>query len=217
METKRKNAGFFYALGFLFLSLFVLEMFSVIFNAHWVIFFDEFFTQYIYESRNIVLNSFVRLSTHIGSKEFIFVVTIVVTIVLFWRKKFALGILFVGIIGLSAIFLKYIKILVARSRPDSLGWLIDVGGFSYPSGHLLLTSVFYGLIALFLINFFSKMRIKILSGIFALIIIVFVAYTRIYLGVHYPSDVLGGALFGLAWVFFASGLYLSFIQKNSIK
>lgn len=217
METKRKKAGFFHALGFLFLSLFIVEMFSVVFNAQWVIFFDEFFTKHIRENTSSALNNFMRLSTHIGSKEFIFSITIVSAIILFWRKKIILGILFVGTIGICAIFLKYIKVIIARTRPDSSGWLIDVNSFSYPSGHLLLTSVFYGLIALFLINFFSKMRIKILSGVFALLLIVFVAYTRIYLGVHYPSDVLGGTLFGLAWVFFASGLYLNFIQKNSIK
>lgn len=215
IKTKKKRVCFLYALSFLFLVVFVIETVLVIQDAQWLVLFDNFFTHYIQSGRTATLSNFMSFTTYFGSKEFVFAVALVMVIGLFCKRKFALGVWLGGTVGLSAIFLKCLKVFIARSRPESSEWIINATSFSYPSGHLLLASIFYGLISLFFMGFFSKTRVKILIGIFTFLIIVFLAYTRVYLGVHYPSDTLGGFLFGMVWVFFAGGLYLNFVQKNN--
>jgi undecaprenyl-diphosphatase len=97
------------------------------------------------------------------------------------------------------ILMSVVKNLVHRPRPSVIPKLVEVTGFSYPSGHALLTAALYltlGLIA-------GRRAIFVILAA----VVVIVGATRVYLGVHYPSDVASGFALGAAWALFLAGLF----------
>jgi undecaprenyl-diphosphatase len=95
-----------------------------------------------------------------------------------------------------------LKPLYARPRPDVVAHLDFVDSSSFPSGHALAASIFFGTLALIAsrIVLDDLHRAAIVGS--ASIMIVLVALSRVYLGVHYPSDVVGGVLVGTTWSLF---------------
>ena len=103
---------------------------------------------------------------------------------------------FLGMWGINFIA----KIIVRRERPD-LDYLINVSGYSFPSGHAMVAAGFYG--SLLLIAIYSQKQRRIdptLLSIIGISAILLLGFSRIYLGVHYPSDVLTGLISGGVWV-----------------
>ncbi|KAB8333931.1 phosphatase PAP2 family protein [Scytonema tolypothrichoides VB-61278] len=92
----------------------------------------------------------------------------------------------------------FLKLLFGRARPDLWNWIIDVGQHSFPSGHAMVSIVIYGFLAYILAKEFPQWR----GRIFALTIVLIVAigFSRLYLGVHWPTDVLAGYAAGLVWL-----------------
>jgi undecaprenyl-diphosphatase len=122
---------------------------------------------------------------------------IVLTLALLRRPRSAL---IYGVVLLSASVWTYmVKVTIARQRPPGEA-LVPASGFSFPSGHTLNSTVTYGLIALLVwrSGLPTWLRWAVVLGLAALIVLV--GLSRIALGVHYPSDVLGGWLAGLAIV-----------------
>ncbi len=91
-----------------------------------------------------------------------------------------------------------IKNLVGRARPDAILHLVEQGGFSFPSGHSVTSMVVYGL-AIYLIRRYCKNeKLKnILTVVFGLLIVL-IGFSRIYVGVHWPTDVLAGWSLGIS-------------------
>lgn len=95
---------------------------------------------------------------------------------------------------------RIVKNIVLRARPDKLLHLIQQGGFSFPSGHAMTGLVFYGMLAYCLTvearkNGAHAALFRAAAAAICLLIFL-IGISRIYLGVHYPSDVLGGLLLG---------------------
>lgn len=204
----------YFMIGFILLLLFGFELFSVASSLSWIGAFDSFFIEHIRGGMNIESSwtILVKILSKIGSSKLIILLSFIIMIGLFWRRKFLLGVWFFLSVGISMLVLKILKGIVARPRPDELGWFDSASGFSYPSGHSLSISIFCSLIALLV--FFSKTKIffKSFIGILATLLMVWVMYSRVYLGVHYPSDVLGGFLLGLTFAFFSVGIYARFFK-----
>ena len=102
-----------------------------------------------------------------------------------------------------------IKNAFDRARPVFSDPITLATGFSFPSGHAMASMVFYGLIAYFLMRHSKPLLERVLIVLTTALIVTIIGFSRIYLGVHYPSDVLGGYCAGLAWlVFTITGLGL---------
>ncbi len=122
-----------------------------------------------------------------------------------WQRKRAVVTLLlatiappIAVLG-AAILSEIVKLLVGRARPHLFPPLAPESGFSFPSGHMLTSIAFYGMCAIvtsWFLTGWGRWAIALLS----LFLILLVGYSRIYLGVHYPSDVLGSALLGTAWL-----------------
>ncbi|PZR64419.1 MAG: acid phosphatase [Chloroflexi bacterium] len=142
-----------------------------------------------------------RLITEAGSTLVVTVLTLLLGVALLARRHIALALLAVGTVGASALLASgLIKNIVARARPDVIHALAAVRGFSFPSGHATLSATLYGVVAVLIWRTRWPLRLRV-AAITALgVLVVLVGLSRIYLGVHYPSDVLAGWLLGTAMV-----------------
>ena len=102
-----------------------------------------------------------------------------------------------GNLVLHGILIKLIKLLYQRSRPSILH-LVEEGGYSFPSGHSMATAIVMGILIIIVQQRMQNQQIKrLVQGLLLLFILTIMA-SRVYLGVHYPTDVIGGALMGFA-------------------
>jgi len=104
-----------------------------------------------------------------------------------------------------------------RPRPIFSDPITLATGFSFPSGHAMGSMVFYGLIAYFLMRRSKPLLERILIVLIAALIVSIIGFSRVYLGLHYLSDVLGGYSAGLAWLAFtvsSLGLYRGWRQHR---
>ncbi len=93
-----------------------------------------------------------------------------------------------------------LKNILQRQRPDFLQ-VVTESGFSFPSGHTMVSITFYGMLAYIIwLNMPHRKGLRITLAILAPVIVVAVGISRIYLGVHYPSDVIASFAVGGAWL-----------------
>ena len=92
------------------------------------------------------------------------------------------------------------KPLFRRDRPQIIERLADAGWYSYPSGHAMLAPVIYGFALVLLAKSVPSRTVRLLLIATSLLIPPLIALSRVYLGVHYPSDVVGALFLGNAWL-----------------
>ena len=114
------------------------------------------------------------------------------------RKYGAALLLLVAVIG-GAGLSESLKLGIARARPDLIPINMDISGMSFPSGHATLAAVCYLTIAALLAHEQQKRRVKAYVIFAAVLVTLMVGLSRIYLGVHWATDVLGGWCLGAAW------------------
>ncbi|WP_084010585.1 bifunctional DedA family/phosphatase PAP2 family protein [Pseudofrankia sp. DC12] len=97
---------------------------------------------------------------------------------------------------------------VARPRPPRGLWLTGADGYSFPSGHTTLATIAYGLAGLLLLRLLPASRLAtVLVSLVAAVLAAAVGVSRVYLGVHWPSDVAGGWSLGVGWLALATTVY----------
>jgi undecaprenyl-diphosphatase len=135
----------------------------------------------------------------------LFIASVIVAAFLFIKNHKTQSLFLLAGVGGNAMFVAIIKNLAQVDRPENL---LLVKGFSYPSGHTTGVIIFIGLITyLVWLNWNSSQRAKFLSSTCFGLMVVFVSFDRIYLNVHWLSDVIGGCLFGTFWLTFCILIY----------
>ncbi len=137
------------------------------------------------------------------------VITLIVGAVLLWRARhdprYSFKVALVNgaaplvALGGAAALSFVIKEIVGRQRPHLFPPLAAESGYSFPSGHALTSIAFYGMCAFLiarLLPAWSKAGVTLLAAI----IVGAISYSRVYLGVHYPTDVIGSLIIGAAWL-----------------
>ena len=143
--------------------------------------------------RNEVLNFFVKGITHLGDSTTI-IALCAVLLILPSRKIFGLPVSLGALAGLAVY--KPMKEIFLRARPDVSLHLVEQGGYSFPSGHSVTSVIVYGLLFYLLRKYCKKPHLRrIFSGI-CLFLAVAIGISRIYVGVHWPSDVFTGWCIG---------------------
>ncbi len=141
------------------------------------------------------------LITQLGSPVTVTAMGAVVVAMLWRRRRRTLILACVAAWGGEALLNQAIKHLVHRTRPPFGAAYLHGASFSFPSGHSMGATVAYGMVAYLLIRHVERRSLPpwlIVTG--AATTIVLVSFSRLYLGVHYPSDVLGGIAVGVAWL-----------------
>ncbi|AHI56128.1 phosphatase PAP2 family protein [Listeria ivanovii] len=194
---------------------FILFMSGVMTKANWIHTFDNYWNSVIRVGITDTKTMIISYLTDIGGVATICILTVLVVICLLLLRKVDIAIWFgVTVLVGGAVIPSIIKNIVQRPRPTFK--LIEQSGFSFPSGHATGSTVFYGMLAFFLILYVSKKWLQIMIAILALSIVSFVMYSRVYLGVHFPSDVVAGFLIGNAVVFCSIGCYFLWGRKLAL-
>jgi undecaprenyl-diphosphatase len=152
---------------------------------------------------------FLRHVTITGSTPWITAMALLVLVVELLRRRPWLGIAASATIGAASLLDTLAKDVVRRSRPDLLPPIVIEPGYSFPSGHATLSTVAYGIMVLLLIHSRLPRAVKIVAVGALAVLVLLVGLSRIYLGVHYPSDVLGGWLTGAVVVLLFEALVRS--------
>lgn len=164
--------------------------------------FDQATLLWINQHASSAFDSFFLAVTDLGGVVILAVATLVIVITLLVKKKHPQAILFaVGVGGVSALNV-VLKSLFDRPRPDLWDWLITETSFSFPSGHSVASCAFALCVILVLWN--TKWRI--LATSLGALYVLLIGSSRMYLGVHFPTDVLGGWLFAITWVMLVAGI-----------
>ncbi len=196
------------------LSLFAAIAGFVITNkAHM---FDTVVQTWIFSFRTDSLNSFFRIITCCAGWQCI---TFLCIILLLWPgTSFPFGrpLSFAAILSLLSHTL--LKVYFKRPRPDAALWLISESGYGFPSGHAMIGLLFYGLLLSILHrrplpanNSEKKRTATFLFTVLSICFIFLLGISRIYLGVHYPTDVIGGWCFGC----FLLVLFSAFVKNGT--
>ena len=108
-----------------------------------------------------------------------------------------------------------LKALYQRQRPEIVTAMVDVSGLSFPSGHAMVSAALYATLGVLLSRIARRQAVKIYLVVLAVLLATIVGLTRVYLGVHYPTDVLGGWAIGFSWAL-ACGLVARALQRKRI-
>ena len=187
----KKKRGVIFAAG---LGLFVLlAILMVTGNLQW---FDDPIREWVYSIRNPALTEVLKVITYMGNWQTITLLCIV--LLLFRKTRLRYGVpVSAGAIFVT-IFNRIIKLIFKRPRPEESLHLIEEGGYSFTSGHSITSMVVFGLL-IYLVRKYVRNRkaANILTAALA-VPWIFIGLSRIYMGVHFPSDVLAGWALGAA-------------------
>lgn len=163
-------------------------------------FFDSSISMFFYHLRSPLLTSIMQLFSFIGM-DGILVFSVLIPLFFYWKKRKHEAILFSIMIGMGAILNTLLKLITQRPRPTFAPLAIE-HSLSFPSGHSMNSFIFFMTVAYFYYHFTHKKKHSLIAFLIATVIILCIGISRVYLGVHYPSDVLGGYVTGLLWLLF---------------
>ena len=183
------------------LTLSALILFALL--ADWVLegetkHFDAAVLTTIHQYSSPFLTSIMRVLTHLGSTTFLMLVSVFLVFLGLRRQRAA--VLLAITMGGAALLIWVLKLEFQRARPVPFFELSQPKTYSFPSGHALGAFCFYGALAAIISDRMQNRRGRLITWSVAVLLIVLIGFSRIYLGVHYPSDVLAGYAAGLVWV-----------------
>ena len=138
--------------------------------------------------------------TKLGSSGKLTIFVIVVGAILILFRKYQNAVIFLCGMPFVYAFYKFLKICFERPRPPVDMRLVEASNFSFPSGHSTMSMMFYGFLIYFAYKFIKNKILRNVIITFLCLTILSIGFTRIWLGVHYPSDILGGFSLGLFWL-----------------
>lgn len=202
-----KNKLYYQFAGSCFLVVFMFLGYVVRFYPSWLNGFDQTITALVrtpYPSAN----QFFIWYTRFADPLTVGILSLAIAFILFRGKYYAEMLWLLLNTGLIAgVANPLIKLLFMRPRP-TLNHLVTEHSYSFPSGHSTGSVLLYGTIILLLPQFIKQKKLCLLLQILLGLGIFLIGISRIYVGVHFPSDVLGGFCFGLAWLLMTYPIYL---------
>lgn len=173
--------------------------------------FDQTVLQAINAKSSPVLDSVFLVITEIGGVIGISLLTLIALGILLKKHLYKQAfIVAASVIGATIVNI-VLKTLFARTRPDLWEQLITETSYSFPSGHAMLSSV----VAAVLIALCWRTRYRLAAIVAGMVFMVSISFSRLYLGVHFPTDVLGGWLIGTAWVLIVVGVVDGWVYRRA--
>jgi membrane-associated phospholipid phosphatase len=166
--------------------------------------FDQVIIQYVSNIRTEAITEVMKFITFLGGKT---ILTLLLIGSLIWlivkRKNYWGAIFYIIAVAGGGLLNLGLKHWFGRIRPENS--LIVEQGFSYPSGHAMGSLIYYGFLGYLLVRSQRGKSIKVSLSMAFIALILLIGFSRIYLGVHYPSDVLAGFSAGTVWLLLCIG------------
>lgn len=205
--TRKKNLKLWLAPGKLATKILLGVALVLVVILFWVVFiygrntFDqrtfEFIRPHITTSRTAIMN----FISFLGKHSFLIPLIFGMILVFVFLKKYKMAIRMSVILLTSLLLMSLLKRMLQRPRPADP--LVDgITNFSFPSGHAFMAVAFYGLLAWLAAIYITRRWLQrlVISGLIALIL--GIGFSRIYLRVHYATDVIAGLCIGFLWLSF---------------
>ena len=176
------------------LGLFILDY--ILIETGLIAVIDLYVYQFLHYFKSPFMTNMFTTITHLGG--FIGITAVIILIFLF-NRRFGLSSLSLSV--LQQILNNILKIIFKRPRP-SVEHLVEVSNYSFPSGHAMAITCLYALIICYIYR--SKPNYRNVLIILCVLVIILVNLSRVYLGVHYFSDVFAGSMLSLSLVLYVS-------------
>lgn len=202
----RKGKGIFtkYHLYVLILNVFsvslFLKMIDDVVNKEFVTKIDIWINAKMVLLWNPLLNKIMTFITSIANPALLLVASMILFGILFCQKKWHNSLLLIfGLIG-GSLFELITKLIVHRARPENA--FLSVSGYSFPSGHATMAIIFFSLLIYSFKDDIKNTIIRCTFIIFNILLFLLIGFSRVYLNVHWFSDIVAGFALGLFWLTF---------------
>jgi len=196
--------GLYLTIGFILVSIFTYIFFNFIEglfgNDETLAAADLNLLNRIQDLRTPFLNKFMLLVTYLGNWQTILIMSIIIIFIfaIFKKWKFIIALSISSIFG--ELFVYTAKNIIKRQGPPLRFLLLLEKDFSFPSGHSFISIAFYGLIFYFIFDSIKNKIVKIWSIFLGCFLVILISFSRIYLGVHWPSDVFASLASGIVLI-----------------
>lgn len=151
----------------------------------------------------------------LGSVAVAMLVVALASSFLFLARRPRQALLVIGCALGTALAINLLKLWFARARPDMIAPIDLASGMSFPSGHSLLAAAIYPTLGMIIATALEARRLKAFVFATAVVLALVIGLSRVYLGVHYPTDVIGGWILGIAWAL-VCGLVARVLQRRGV-
>lgn len=171
---------------------------------------------YVLSVRNSEMNTFFMTLTRFGNVIPMIILTLIIISILFYYNKkkeslfYAINVLGVWLLN------ELLKQIFRRQRPQGIQLLTAVD-FSFPSGHAMITMASVSLLIYFVIRFIKNKKVAYLLSVILFIYALMIGISRIYLGVHYFSDVIVGWIIAGVWAFINIQIYIHVLSISNFE
>lgn len=162
--------------------------------------FDEQVRAHLHQHATPALTAAMRVCTEFGATALLLTLCAGICFVLWLRQRRRAALLLLVTLGGALALNETLKLAFHRARPVPFFGLVAPQSYSFPSGHALLSCSFYGALAAILTARLASRWRRLCVWACAALLVVLVGLSRVYLGVHYPSDVVAGYAAALIWV-----------------
>ncbi len=169
--------------------------------VHW----DVRLARWLAGERNSVGNDFFRVLTYVGSPAAALAISFVACVVLYRRRRLAEAALLAVVLAGGELLNVILKLAFHRPRPEVA--FVHLDTYSFPSGHAMVSTATYGTLAYLAWGRWRTTPSRLAVALGVVVLVALISFSRLYLGVHYLSDVLGGAAGGIFWLAVSIVLY----------
>jgi membrane-associated phospholipid phosphatase len=164
--------------------------------------FDESVLRWVAQHRSPSLEPIMMEITFLGTGTVVMAIVVVSGLFLWLSNhKYSAALLMICTLG-GILLNTLLKVGYSRPRPQLFDWVMPALSWSFPSGHAMSAAAVYGTVAYLAARLQKRHLHRVITMLCAVVLIALIAITRLYLGVHYPSDLIAGVIIGLAWAAF---------------
>lgn len=158
--------------------------------------FDKPILLFVHDFASPFLNAFFTTVTYLGESLYILIAAMILAAYFTYKKVYQKALILLLSLGGIVVANAVLKFIFRRDRPTLWEHLVSETNFSFPSGHAMISIGF----AMALVAIFWNTKYRVITVVLATVGTLLVGLSRLYLGVHYPSDVLAGWCVSVAWV-----------------